>query len=234
MHRMKKLYMFGGGAVLLVLIAVGLWWYVGQRVAAPVAVMPDLGHEVVINANLPEEAQVALHTNIKNFTEALNENPEDVEAWLDLALQYNIAQDFDAARAVWEYLSDTAPQQTTSLHNLGNLYTYNLPDYPRAETYYREAISRNPTNLIHYFALHELYRYYYKVDTTAAVDVLNEVLQVDPDAPDVYLALAAYYRDEKHDTDLYVEMMLKARDVLERKGNTEKARQVEAEIARFR
>lgn len=163
----------------------------------------------------------------------MEEDPSHYNAWLDLALQYKVAGDYKAAERVWLYLVDAAPKAGLSAHNLGTLYHLNLHEFEKSERYFLEAIKREPQEGAYYLSFHELYRYSYKTDTTAAVDILKQGLEAMPTNSDLMLSLAVYYRDDKNDKALARKYYEQARDALKLAGRTDIQREVETEILKL-
>ena len=106
-----------------------------------------------------------------------------------------------------------------------------LKKYSEAEKYYREAVQLTPSVALNYIGLHELYRYSYKQDSTAAADILIEGLtKVDKKGQvDLFSTLGSYYK-EKGDKAGAIDAYIKARDGASALGNATLMRQFEAEI----
>lgn len=170
-------------------------------VLAPVAdgsyegALPPLDREVRFSDTFPEEARRAVREHVADDVRQLEEHPEDGNAWMDLAVWYHTANDYDAARAIWEFIVDVSPTNSTALNNLGRLYHYTLPDFEKAEGYFTQALAANPERADAYVELFDLYRYSYKTETSAAVDIMKAAVQVFPDDPNFEIQLGVYYRD---------------------------------------
>lgn len=194
---------------------------------------PSLNRAVNITADLPENAKQMLAGKITALQSDLSKKPDNYDAWLQLALDYKQAGDYAGAREIWEYISRALPEDIVSRHNLGDLYHHFLVDYPKAESYYKAAISAAQVpQVMDYLALHELYRYSYKQNTSAAVDILTEgAAKVESAARiDIYTALASYYKD-KGDTANAITYFTKAREAASAAGQTALVSQLDAEIA---
>lgn len=195
--------------------------------------LPELDHTMQFEEGVPVEVKNSLQNNVEKLVAVLREDPSHYNAWLDLALQYKVAGDYRAAEKVWLYLVDAAPQAGLSAHNLGTLYHLNLRDPERAESYFLEAVKREPNEGAYYLSFHELYRYSYKTDTTKAVDILKQGLVAMPENTDLMLTLAVYYRDEKKDNALARKYYEQARDALAKAGKVDIQRAVETEILKL-
>lgn len=190
---------------------------------------PSLTTTITYTAQLDERTKGLIGDKITSLRKSLFEDPTDIATWLDLALQYKAAGDFAQAEAVWLYLNEAAPGQTISFHNLGNLYHFELKDFPESEMMYREAIQKAPTLALHYIGLYELYKYSYKQNTNAGADILLEAIKAIPDSPDLLSALARHYQDIGN-TQRAIHYYTEARDKARALGNAALVQQLDAEI----
>jgi tetratricopeptide (TPR) repeat protein len=195
---------------------------------------PSLTRSVQYARDLAPDVREILEGQIQEQREILTEDVGNYDAWLTLAIRYKQAGDLNKARDVWEYLASIHPEDVVPRHNLGDLYHHFLNDYPKAEMYYKQALQFSPTNSFEYLALHELYRYSYKQDTTAAVDILEEgIKNVSESQPiDLYIALANYYAD-KGEIAKAIGNYTEARRLAQDAGNTSLVQQLNAEIAKW-
>lgn len=120
---------------------------------------PSLSRNVKYSPALSPEAKRILGENIAALSGALSKNALDFGSWMNLAIQYKTAGDYEGAREIWEYVSRIYPKDAVALHNLGDLYHHFLNDFAQAESYYKNAIGRDGTQGVNYLALHDLYRY---------------------------------------------------------------------------
>lgn len=233
--QMKKYIVLG--IVLAALVGGGVWIGINTGyVALPQAPVrqPSLDHEAAFARGVSKETEDMLRSKVTLDQDALKKDSTNLDAWLDLAIQYKQGGDISAAVQIWKYLDTAFPQQSTSAFNLGVVYHQNLKQYDRSEKSYQEAIRRDPNAPIGYLGLHELYRYSYKQNTTAAVDVLLEGMKRIPMDANIPIALAAYYRDEKKDNIQAVEYIQKAIAVLkETGGDAQKIKALEGEAVRL-
>lgn len=192
---------------------------------------PLLDAALVFPEGFPSDAQKIVNDNVNKLRGNIEENPADYASWLDLAIQYKTIGDYEGARDVWEYINLAAPNQSISFQNLGNLYSQFLRDYPKAEENYLQAIKNAPNQSSAYTGLAEMYKYSYKQDTTAAVDILQKGIKVlgSPQNVDLIVALAAYYKDSGYMSDAkkYYE---EARSAAKKLGNTALEQQLTTEI----
>jgi hypothetical protein len=190
---------------------------------------PSLESKVTLPANFPKDAGAIIENNIKTITTQLKVNPDSFESWMNLAQQYKIIEQYKLARDVWEYLTKVYGSATPFV-NLGNLYSLNLKDFPKAESNYKSAIQIDPREIGSYTGLHELYRYSYKTDTNLAEQALLDGLKALPNNVDLLVTLAGYYKDMKRFPEAkgrYIE----ARDEAQKLGNTPLVDALNKEIA---
>ena len=195
-------------AVLVLIIGVGVGVMYVQK-AAPVTVdypiesvrdgtytgtLPPLDREVNYGA-APEEVKVALRAKIESARAEVKDVPYDGNRWMNLALYYHSANDYAAAAEVWDFIVSVTPTNVTALNNLGRLYHFDLRDFPKAESYFMKAIEVNPDRPEAYFELFDLYRYSYKKNTSAAVDIMLKGAQKFTNNYSFYAGIGVYYRE---------------------------------------
>lgn len=240
----KNYLLIALGPILVLALFLGGWfgwqWWQETQQPAPKAPFsftineeqqPSLEREIVIPEGFPADASRIVRQQIADLRERLEENPADYPSWLDLAINYKVIEDYEGAREIWEYVTLAAPMEPVSFQNLGNLYDLYLKDYEKAEARYKEAIRLAPDQAQTYMGLHELYRYSYKTDTNAAVEVLIEgVRAVTPPADfDLRVMLAGYYK-EKGDTQNALRYYREAREQAVRLNNTALVQHMDTEI----
>lgn len=193
---------------------------------------PSLVRQVKYSADLSPDARRILGEHISKLSESLSNNVDDFGSWMNLAIQYKTAGDYEGAQKVWEYISYLHPGEGISLHNLGDLYHHYLKDFAKAEEYYKRSIDADATQGVNYLALHELYRYSYKQNTAAAADILKKgIANVSGNQIiDLYSALGSYYQ-AKNDRTNAIFYLTYARDAAQKAGNTMLAAQFNDELA---
>jgi tetratricopeptide (TPR) repeat protein len=210
----------------------------GDFVVEPVTLtaadlMPDLNRPIVFSNGEPAEFRRLMKEKIERSVAELKIHPEKAEEWNNLAIFRKNINDYEAAAEIWEYLVWLQPTNVVALGNLGDLYHFYLRDYPKSEKNFLAAIALEPTNLTLYRGLHELYRYSYKRDTSAAADILKTGLQKIPDNIDLLVLLASYYKEkgQKKEARLYYEKALAGARV---SGNTALVDALERDLAELR
>lgn len=157
--------------------------------------VPPLEYEVAFGPTIPEEARDVITSNVTRISTQLTRYPYDGNQWMNLALQYYQANDFAAAERVWTFIASMVPANVTAFENLGRLYHFEYKKYEQAEEYFKKAIEANPDRKEAYFELFDLYRYSYKKDTSAAVDIMKVGAERFPDDVNFPAGLGVYYRD---------------------------------------
>ena len=174
-----------------------------------------------------EEAHSILLDNIEKTRALIRTNPENAEAWLDLAISYKTANDLEGSVKIWKYLEEKN-ENSIAIQNLANTYHLDLKEYEMSEKYYIKILGLEPKNTSAYIGFHELYRYSYKQDTSAAIDILYEGLdKVDESGKtNIFLTLASYYT-EKGDRESAISAYKDARSIAIELGNTALVRQID-------
>ena len=201
------------------------------ELATPTIPVPKLDRPITFPPSFTPDAQELMRFKIGELTSILQNNPSNFSAWLDLGIRRKQIEDFEGARQAWEYASALQPANNISYLNLGILYHYFLKDYAKAEKNFRTSIQNSPVYPQTYNELHDLYRYSYKQNTTAAIDILEEGLVATNSNINLLVTLAKYYRDVKQEMTNARTYFVQARDAAEKAGNTELAAALDAEIS---
>lgn len=191
---------------------------------------PSLERPITIPPSFSSEAAALMQKEIRTLIAGIKGKPGDMSLWLDLGLRWQEIGDYEGARAAYEYVARLAPSSSTAYANLGNLYHYYLKDFPKSEQYFLQAIKLDPKYVLFYANLHDLYRYSYKKDTGAAADILKQGIKANPEAVDLYVALAAYYKTQgnRAQAKVYYEQAL---DLAIDAGNTALREAIGKELA---
>ncbi len=150
----------------------------GDEIPKPI---PDLNRSVTQSpkANVSQADISSATLKIKQLQGLLKDNPASFAVWLDLAMYQKMAGDYDGAIISWKYASRVRETDYVALANIGNLYAYYLKDNAQAEIYYKQAISRDPTQSYLYAQLFEVYRDIFK-DLDKARAILKQGLSKIP------------------------------------------------------
>lgn len=193
---------------------------------------PDLDRRIVYPDSFPQELRADYETRRAELVAQVEADPSDLSAWFNLALNYRMVNDHEGAVQIWKYLVSQNPREAVSLHNLGEYYFHTEKDYPKAEEYYELSIAANPGLTVNYTDLHEMYRYVYKQDTTAAIDILERGIANLKTNESIVLqvALGRYYRDVLSDAENARIHLGAARDAAQARGDRSTANELQREI----
>ncbi|TSC61701.1 MAG: hypothetical protein Athens041674_684 [Parcubacteria group bacterium Athens0416_74] len=194
--------------------------------------MPSFGRQPTFSADFTDKAKEIYMSNVEKLTTALKEDPTRLEAWLDLAIYYRMVNDNEGAIEIWEYLRKTYPGAGISMHNLGEYYFHTAKDYEKAESYYLESISASSDIQSNYLDLYDMYKYVYKQDTDAAVDILKKGIEniQSVSAIDMMVMLGREYRD-RGDKENAKKYLTEARDAAQEAGNRSLSNDLTREIS---
>ncbi len=124
--------------------------------------MPDLDKEIVVKGDISEETKNTAIKEIKEIIAQLKTDYDRREEWLNLGIWRKTLGDYEGAKEAWEFVTLIRPTDAVAFHNLGDLYSQYLIDFPKAEQYYLTAIAKEPGTPFYYMKLHEFYRYFVK------------------------------------------------------------------------
>ncbi len=153
----------------------------------------------------------------------------DLKAMVDRATAQRKAGNYDAAIASLNQAIAVYPNHTLAYINLADIYTNYKRDYPKAELNLKKVIALDATALDAYRHLLEIYTTTsYQPTNTAAADITAKALVALPNAFELQVMLARYYRDTGRIADARAEYQL-AIDNAKRLNNTTMAAQIQAE-----
>ncbi|MFH1551727.1 MAG: tetratricopeptide repeat protein, partial [bacterium] len=127
------------------------------------------------------------------------DGPESYWALVKIARIKQLVEDYDGANQALFLAANLSPESYLAWANLGNLNFRHYKDFVKAEEYYLNAIKPYSAQVIPYYMdLYEIYRYFYKQETTLAEDILKQGIEkyqgVDR-VTDLISTLAYYYRE---------------------------------------
>ncbi|MFA7216619.1 MAG: tetratricopeptide repeat protein [Candidatus Paceibacterota bacterium] len=146
--------------------------------------MPNLDRQIsfATNINFDESVKNTLIEKIKGLQSTLKADPTNFPTWIDLGIYYKMIGDFNGAIDIWVYATKLSPTDFVSRGNLGNIYAYNLKDMAQADVYYKQAISKDPSQVYLYIQLAEAYRDVGN-NKNKALEVVNQGLIANPNNP---------------------------------------------------
>ena len=107
---------------------------------ASAAVAPDYRKPIVYDGSVSAEVRAAIESQFDKDKKLLAINPNDFNAWLNIAILHKIAGDYRGAEAIWLYAVKQWPTSYVAFHNLGDLYQNFLKDSTKAKYYSDQAV----------------------------------------------------------------------------------------------
>jgi tetratricopeptide (TPR) repeat protein len=242
---MQKRHLISAALAALILLLGALFWSFQRGVilwqngsvrfalSAITNPVPSLDRTTVFPDSFNDEAKNLFNTRVADAHARIEKNPYGAEAWLDLAIYYRMVGDNAGAVEIWEYVVSQSPQESVSLHNLGQHYFHEEKDYAKAEKYYELSIAASPRMQSNYSDLYEMYRYVYKQDTAAAVDILLRAMAQVGSPGDIQftMMLGRHYRDVVGDKENARQYLTQARDAAQARGDRSIATELTKEIS---
>ncbi len=240
---MQKNTIISATLVLLILLAGALFWAfqrgviymkdgsLGFSKSAITNPVPTIVREPAFPADFPESGKEIYRKNVTTLADALDADPTNYEAWLDLAIYYRMVNNHAGAVEIWEYLRNLYPTDAIAVHNLGEHYFHAAKDYEKAEIYYEESITKSPALESNYTDMYEMYKYAYKQDTSAAMDILKRGIEAvnATSATQFKIMLGREYR-ARGDMENARTYLTEARDEAQARGDRSLASELTREI----
>lgn len=188
--------------------------------------IPDLNRPVTALIPLSQFAESDARKNIASLTEILKKNPDDFSAWVSLGVYRKVLGDYNGAEEVLTYVTRRWPTDFVAYNNLGNLYSEELRDFPKAEANFLKAADLRSSFVQSYVNLYELYRYSYKEKETQAPQALLRGLERNPTDFNLMLTLARYYAETgaKESSAMYYKMAIQWAETEKKAGLAESLR----------
>ena len=175
--------------VLIIIVVLGAGYWFTMRATGG----PSLDTEVTFGSVVPDDVRQALGEKIAAQRQVVRENMDNKYAWVNLALFYAIAQDWDQTEAAWLYVDSLYPNDTEILNYIGNFYRNESRVFDLSEKYYRKSLAVDPAQPGIYAELHYLYSMQYKTDTREAEAILLEAAEILPYEPTFPYLLGLWY-----------------------------------------
>ncbi len=146
--------------------------------------IPDLYRPVKFNTSLAlsPEVKAMITQKIITLQTAIRKTPTYLAGYVDLGIYEKMAGDYQAALLYWQYAGRLQSSNFVSFGNIGDLYAYYLHDATQSETYYKQAISKGPTQVYLYVQLVAVYRDVFHDLTRARAIIEQGLLQVPNDS----------------------------------------------------
>ena len=200
--------------------------------AANIPAHPSIHRALTFAGDFSTDQQASITASIKVLEDRLKQDAADPGTWTNLGAIRKIIGDFEGAKQAWEYVAILSPKNTTPLYNLADLYGNFLKQYGTAEKYYKKVISIDPLDTNAYRNLFDLYNNVYKIGSGAAPSILKQGIAANPNAIDLHVLLARYYRAQNDTANAKVQYdaaITSAKDQ-NQGGIAEQIQQEEAEI----
>lgn len=192
--------------IIILLLVGGLGFYFYNQYQKS-RIEPDNRLEIIqeivtlrfIKEDLKEEAKEEYRELFRVQAEHFLDNPDSPAAFWPLIKIEQIKQivgDYNGAKQALIWAVELQPKSHIAHGNLANLYFHHYDDFAKAEEHYLKAIAVDSVQAYNYYlALHEIYRYFYKQDTTLAEDILKQGIERYPQETNLMAILAHYYKD---------------------------------------
>ncbi|PIP87370.1 hypothetical protein COW81_00645 [Candidatus Campbellbacteria bacterium CG22_combo_CG10-13_8_21_14_all_36_13] len=112
-------------------------------------------------------------SRLSEVVSMLKDNPLNPDGWIEIGGLWKTGGAFIASSEAWEYAYTLSPKNVVALNNLGNLYTYEIVDLNKAESWYKKALEVGPKYVPTYFNMAEMYLYGFK-DRKKAIDIAKQ------------------------------------------------------------
>ena len=149
------------------------------------------------DAETPEETQAAYQKAIAYYTEALEQKPDLLEAYVNRGIIYNDIDKVDEALKNYNIAIQLSPNHTEAYYNRGFAYL-DKADLDSAIADFTKIIELEPEQAGAYYFRGILY--FIKEDFDRGIQDCNKAIQLNPDDADVYNARGIAY-GEKADFD---------------------------------
>ena len=188
------------GAVVVVVLAIGgyFFWKQSTPVVSPLMTATSTTSTSTVSltttgSSTPDYTTTLIPLPTTAGTSASTQ--AQLAALIDLGTADKGKDDYAGAEAAWIQATQIAPNNYVAFANLGDLYMNFLHDYAKADANYQAAIKDAATQPALYGDLFTLYTTTsYKPTATAAEDILKKGIAANPNAVELQVSLARYYK----------------------------------------
>ena len=108
---------------------------------APVSqiVAPNYRKPIIYDGSVSADVRAAIEAQFDKAKKLLATNPNDFNAWLNIAILHKMAGDYRGAEAIWLYATKQWSTSPVAYSNLGDLYQNFLKDSAKAKFYSDQA-----------------------------------------------------------------------------------------------
>ncbi len=96
---------------------------------------PNFRAKVVYAASVSADVRAAIEPRLAADIALLEENPDNFNAWMDIAILRKIGGDYRGAEEIWLYATKHWPKSAVPFQNLADLYQNFLNDPGKAKVY---------------------------------------------------------------------------------------------------
>ena len=154
---------------------------------------PNYKTSIVYSKDIAPEVRTQLDKNLATLVGRIDKDKYDLRSWIDLGTLHKMGGDYKAAATIWTYVTKLAPKNGIAFNNLADLYQNFLKEYPKAEANWLVAIKIDSSDTNPYRALFDLYNDLEK-KPAAAEAILKQGIKANPNAVDLYVILARFYK----------------------------------------
>ncbi|MFA6254854.1 MAG: tetratricopeptide repeat protein [Patescibacteria group bacterium] len=184
-------------ALVILLGAVGfLAYYYWPKSGVPVE-ENNLFEFKVVDQNLADWQKKEYQERFDKAVSSLNENPDQLDGWLELGMIKKHLGDYKGAEAAWFKAGEYRPSNSISFNNLADLYINFTKEYDKVEPVIRKAIENSmgeEKNAMFYRNFFSFYLDNLK-DPKKAEEILLEGIKNNPRS-DLMALLANFYQSQ--------------------------------------
>lgn len=159
------------------------------------AAMKIVDRPISVKVDLTETTKQLIIQKINEASDMIRTDYNYANQWYDLGAYRKMIGDYTGAVDAWLFVGKIRPDDSVSLHNLGDLY-YFLKNYPKAEEYFMASIVKNPQNVDAYIQLAAIYTYNDLSKTSQVEPLLLSGIAVNPKEPNLLITLGKYYQNK--------------------------------------
>lgn len=116
---------------------------VTEETQAPQPVAPNYRAPVAYSADTSAEVRAAIEAQRAENIRQIAADPQNFNAWMNLAILHKIGGDYRGAEAIWLYVTKKWSTSAVAFNNLADLYQNFLKDPVKAKFYSDQAAKLN-------------------------------------------------------------------------------------------
>lgn len=146
---------------------------------------------ITINVSLPEISKQQAVAKIKELSESIRQDYNNIYQWYDLGAYRQLIGDYEGAIAAWNFGIIIRPNDYIIYQNLGDLYAFYLKNYDKGEQNFLKSLEKNSKNVYGYQQLALLYET--SNNSRKSENTLLLGIEENPDVPILKILLGKYY-----------------------------------------